>query len=153
MRIRILDPHWKKMDPDPNPDLRPDPDPDPGYFLKIYWHFLTKQKILIFCLIFFCLTIQKLGNFYILSFFNSSDLGFEIKIFFVAVFGWYFAPWIRIRGSAYFCGSGSRKPKSWIRILSTALNESIVFATNSDFLSALWNPMLSTLDVLNYELC
>ena len=28
IRIRILDPHWKKMDPDPNPD----PDPDPGYF-------------------------------------------------------------------------------------------------------------------------
>ena len=26
MRIRILDPHWTKMDPDPNPDL------DPGYF-------------------------------------------------------------------------------------------------------------------------
>ena len=30
-----------------------------------------------------CLTIQKLGNFYILSFFNSSDLGFEIKNFFL----------------------------------------------------------------------
>ena len=26
MRIRILDPYWKKMDPDPNPD------PDPGHF-------------------------------------------------------------------------------------------------------------------------
>ena len=33
MRIRILDPHWKKMDPDPNPD------PDPGHFFKIYWIF------------------------------------------------------------------------------------------------------------------
>ena len=29
-----LDPHWKKMDPDPNP----------GYFFKINWIFLTKQK-------------------------------------------------------------------------------------------------------------
>ena len=38
IRIRILDPHWKKMDPDP------DLDPDPGYFLKIYWNFLTKQN-------------------------------------------------------------------------------------------------------------
>ena len=32
IRIRILDLHWKKMDP------------DPGYFFKIYWTFLTKQK-------------------------------------------------------------------------------------------------------------
>ena len=29
MRIRILDPHWKKINP------------DPGYFYKIYWIFLT----------------------------------------------------------------------------------------------------------------
>ena len=33
---------------------------------------------------------------------------------FAPVFGWYFAPWIRIRGSSYFSGSrpgsGSRKP-------------------------------------------
>ena len=52
-------------------------------------------------------TIQKWGNFYNL-FFLSSDLGF------FAVFGWYFTPWIWIRGSAYFCGSGSRKPKSCV---------------------------------------
>ena len=51
MRIRILDPHWKKMDPDPDPN--PDPDADPGYFFKIYWVFLTKQNFKIFCLIFF----------------------------------------------------------------------------------------------------
>ena len=44
MRIRILDPHWKKMDPDP--------DPDPGYLFKIYLIFLTKQNFQIFCLIF-----------------------------------------------------------------------------------------------------
>ena len=108
MRIRILDPHWKKIDPDPNPY----PDPDPGYFFEIYWIFLTKQNLYIFCLIFFAYffaktwwTIQKSGNYNNLSFFNSSDLGFES--YFFAVFGWYFPPWIRIRGSAYFCGSGS----------------------------------------------
>ena len=44
MRIRILDPHWKKMDPDP--------DPDPGYLFKIYLIFLPKQNFQIFCLIF-----------------------------------------------------------------------------------------------------
>ena len=42
MLIRILDPHWKKMDPDP----------DPGYLFKIYLIFLTKQNFQIFCLIF-----------------------------------------------------------------------------------------------------
>ena len=78
MRIRILDPHWKKMDPDPNPD----PDPDPGYFYKIYWIFYQSDIFKFFSLIF----IQKSGNFYNLSFFNSSDLGCESKIFF-AVFG------------------------------------------------------------------
>ena len=31
MRIRILDPPFKKMDPDPDPDADPDPDPDPGH--------------------------------------------------------------------------------------------------------------------------
>ena len=109
MRIRILDPHFKKM----HPDL------DPGYFFKIYWFFLTKQNFKICCLIFFAYffaytlwTIQKSGNFLNLSFFNSSDLGFGSTNFFFAVFGWYFAPWIRIPGSAYFCGSGSRKLKS-----------------------------------------
>ena len=45
---------------------------------------------------------------------QSALKGYKIQgvIFFVAVFGWYFDPWIRIRGSAYLCGSGSRKPKS-----------------------------------------
>ena len=74
--IRNLDPHWKKMDPDPDPN--PDPNPDPGYFFKIYWIFLTKQNFQIFCLTFFAYfyaktwwTIQQTGNFYNLSFFNS----------------------------------------------------------------------------------
>ena len=51
MRIGILDPHWKKMDPDP--------DPDPGYFLKIYWIFLIKQNFQICCLIFFAYLYVK----------------------------------------------------------------------------------------------
>ena len=42
MRIRILDPHWKKMDPDPDPD----------HLFKIYWIFLTKNNFQIFCFIF-----------------------------------------------------------------------------------------------------
>ena len=46
IRIRILDPHWKKMNPDPNSD------PDPGHFIKIYWFFLTKNNFQIFCFIF-----------------------------------------------------------------------------------------------------
>ncbi len=36
-----------------------------------------------------------------------------VKVFF-SVLGWYFTPWFRIRGSAYFCGYGSSKPKSCI---------------------------------------
>ena len=56
-------------------------------------------------------TIQISRNFYNLSFLNSSDLGIQSKIF-SAVFRRYFSTWIRIRESAYFGGSGSRKPKS-----------------------------------------
>ena len=38
--------------------------------------------------------------------FHSADSDFERKkILFFAVFGWYFTPWIRIRGSAYFADS------------------------------------------------
>ena len=36
IRIRILDPHWKKMDPNPDPN---------------YWIFITKQNFQILCLI------------------------------------------------------------------------------------------------------
>ena len=72
MRIRILDPHWKKMDPDPNPD--------PGHFFKIYW---------LFSFIFFAYfypktwwTIPKWGNLYNLSFSKNSDLGYRKKFLF-----------------------------------------------------------------------
>ena len=53
IRILILDPHWKKMDPDPNPD--PNPDPDPGYFFESYWIFFYKIKIFKFVVLVFSL--------------------------------------------------------------------------------------------------
>ena len=43
MRIRILDPHWKKMDPDP----------DPGYLFKIYLNFFNKAEFSNFLSYFF----------------------------------------------------------------------------------------------------
>ena len=68
------------MDPDPNPD----PVPDPVYLLK-FTEIFKQSKIVEFILIFryfYAKTFHKLGNFYILSFFDSSDLGFEITIIF-----------------------------------------------------------------------
>jgi len=52
IRIQILDPHWKKM--------------DPGLFIKIYWIFLTKNNFQIFAYFYpkAWWTIQKWGNFY-----------------------------------------------------------------------------------------
>jgi len=109
--IRILYPHWKKMDP------------DPGHFFKIWWIFITKNNFQMFCFIFFACfypktwwTIQKWGNFYNFSFLKIQIWGLGVKKFFFAVFGWYFTPWIRIRGSAYYCGSrsGSKTPKSCV---------------------------------------
>ena len=46
-----------------------------------------------------------------LAIFSSLDLGFESKKICLAIVIIIF-PWIRIRGSAYFYGSVSRKPKS-----------------------------------------
>jgi len=72
MRIRILDPHWKKIDPDP----------DPGHFFKIYF---------IFSLIFILKLDEPFRNEEILIislfFFKSSDLGFRSKKILFAVFG------------------------------------------------------------------
>ena len=94
-------------------------DPDPGHFFKIYWTFLTNNNFQFFVLFSFAYfypitwwTIQKWGNFYNLSFFKKSDLSLRVKKFFFVVIGWYFSTWIRIRGSAYFCGSGFRTRKS-----------------------------------------
>jgi len=94
MRIRILDPQWIKMDL------------DPGNFFRIYWIFLTKI-ISIFCFIFFVFLSQNLinnsemRNFYNLSFFKSSELGFRSKKVFFCSFWVIFYPldphpWIRI---------------------------------------------------------
>ena len=49
MRIRILDPHWKKMNP------------DPGYFFKIYWFFLHSKifKFVLFFLLIFMLNLDE----------------------------------------------------------------------------------------------
>ena len=88
IRIRILDPHWKEMDPDPD------------NFFKIYWIFFTKHNIQIFFKNYFfayfylktCWTIQKWGNFYNLFFQKFRG----VKFFFFAVYGWYFTPCIRI---------------------------------------------------------
>ena len=112
MWIRILDPHWKKMNPHP----------DPGYFFQIYWIFLNKAEFSNFVDFFSLIFMLKLDEpfrnkeiFIISLFFNSSDLGFEIKIFFCS-FGWYFAPWIWIRIQEAKILRIQR-----IRILSTAM--------------------------------
>ena len=105
IRIRILDPHWKKMDPDPNPD----PGLDPGHFYKIYWIIIFKFFVLFFSHIFILQLDEPFRNeeiFIISLFFKVHILDLEVKkVFFLQFFGWYFAPWIRIRGSAYFPGS------------------------------------------------
>ena len=82
------------------------------------------------CLSFFVFFMLKLDKpfrdeeiFDNISFFNSSDLGFENIRFLFTVFSWQLAPWSRIRGSAYFSGSGIQEVKMLrfqrIRILST----------------------------------
>ena len=48
--MRILDPHWKKMDP------------DPGDFFQIYWIFLTKQNFQIFRLFFLLIILLKIDE-------------------------------------------------------------------------------------------
>ena len=70
MRIRILDPHWKKM--------------DPGNLLI----FFNKAKLSIFLSYLFRIFMLKLDEpfrnqeIFIISFFKSSDLGFGVKMFF-----------------------------------------------------------------------
>ena len=67
---------------------------------------LNKRTIKKIFLFFFMLKLNKhfrdeeiFDNLY---FFNSSDLGGWAQKIFLSVFCWYFDPWIRIRGSAYF---------------------------------------------------
>ena len=61
----------------PHPVLRIHLFSDPAHFFKIYWIFLFKQNFQIF-FYFFCIFIFLLFS---LNFFNSSDFGFESKIF------------------------------------------------------------------------
>ena len=60
--------------------------------------FLTKQNFQILCLIFMLKLDEPFRNheIFIISFFQSLIFGFLDKIFILAVFGWYFAPWILI---------------------------------------------------------
>ena len=84
MQIRILDPHWKKKDP------------NPGYFFKKFF----QQKIIFFAYFYpkTWWTIQE--EIIIISLFSkSSDLGFRSKKVFFSVFGWFFTLQIFIRGS------------------------------------------------------
>ena len=75
MQTRILDPHWKNMDPDPDLER-----------IFIYWIFLTEINFQICCcffpLIFNLKVNEPFRNFYNLSFFKSSDLGLGVKVFF-----------------------------------------------------------------------
>jgi len=107
VRIRILDPYWEKMYLDPDIYLR-------------FTNFFNRRLIFRYIfLTFFTFFMQQLDVllradiFDNLSFFNSSDLSFSFWLL--------ICPWNRIRGSAYFCGSGSSKPKccGFNRILST----------------------------------
>ena len=74
MRIRILDPHWKIIDP------------DPSHFFKIYWIFLTKKCSNFLLNIFSLIFILKLNEpfrheeiFIISLFFKSSVKKFFLQ--------------------------------------------------------------------------
>ena len=78
------------MDPDPNPNSGHD------YFFKSYWNCLTKQNCQIIFPLFFAFFVLKLDEP-----FRDQEI-FSISLFstvqwFVEVFSWYFAPWIRIQ--------------------------------------------------------
>ena len=102
MRIRILDPHWKK-------------------WIRIRIQVISlliynKKQFQICCLIFILKLDEPFRNEEILIisiFFKNSELGFRSKKrLFLQFLVDILPPWIRIRGSAHFCGSESRKPKS-----------------------------------------
>ena len=135
MRIRILDQHWKKTDP------------DPGHLFKIYWIFLTKQNFQICCLTFFAYfyaktwwTIQKSGNFYNLSFYYL--FWFWEKTFFCS-FWLIFClldpdPWIRIFVRIRFQESKIFRIRR-IQILSTIFLHWIYDAKKALFFSLLFS--------------
>ena len=73
---------------------------DPGQILDLHWkkNGSRSRSFLQDLLIFFNKwRILKLLFFFIFFYANFLDFGFNSKIFFFVVFGWYFAPWIRIR--------------------------------------------------------
>ena len=85
MRIRILDPHRKKMDP------------DPGHFFDLLNQFKAEfSKIVSFFLFIFMLEGDepyRNQEFFDFSFFNNSDLGFESKkVFYFCTFWLLFCP-------------------------------------------------------------
>ena len=105
IRIWILDPHREKNGSWSR-----------SFLLDLLNFLLTINNFQI-CL-FFCLFLSlnlmnqsELKKFLWSLFFQKFSLGVKKKIF-SSVFDWYFTPWIRIRGSSYFFGSGSRKSKS-----------------------------------------
>ena len=94
MRIRILDPHCKKMDP------------DPGHFFKI-----NKAEFSNWLSYFFMPKLYepfRNQEIVIISLFSIV----QIQVQRVKKFFFQFLVDILPLGSAYFCGSGSRKPKS-----------------------------------------
>ena len=95
MRIRILNPHWKKMDPNP----------DPGNLFKIYWVFFNNffEFVVLFFSLIFNLKLDEpfiKNEIFIFSLFKSSDLGFRSEKVFFQVFGWSFTLKSRSLGSA-----------------------------------------------------
>ena len=91
MRIRILDPRWKKL-------IRIQ-----VISLRFTDSFQQQSRIFKFFVLFYSLTfmlkLDRAFKFYNLSFFNSSYLDLESKTHNFASFSRYFAHWIWIRGS------------------------------------------------------
>ena len=121
IRNRIIYLHWIKMDPDP----------DHEFFFYIYWIF---KQVRIFKLLFFLFSLicmLKLNEPFrdqeisIISFFSTVQIwGFRVNFFFFAVFGLYFVPWIKIRGSHNFADpeTGTKILRiQQIRILNTEI--------------------------------
>ena len=74
MRIRILNPNWKKTDPDSYPGQE--------HLIKIYLIFDNQSRSVNYFLLFadFVLKLDKpRSGFFVISFFISSDLGFQSK--------------------------------------------------------------------------
>ena len=110
MRIWILDPH-RELDPDSGHE---------HWTLNILEDLLTffiKAEFSNYFLLFLHVLMLKLDEpfryqeIFIISLFYLTVLIRVLRVnFFFAVYICHFVPWIQICESAYFCGSGSRKP-------------------------------------------